>query len=90
MKTKPKDGIKGDGGRRKLPPVPLPPANSCEALMTKADVCAALRISLRALDGMISAGDYPAHDTKLGPQQPRWRRATHDAWIVARCAPAAG
>ena len=66
--------------KREAPPLPT----GCEAMLAKADVVAALRISVRHLDEMIAAGEYPRPDTHLG-RNPRWRRETHDRWVRARC-----
>jgi predicted DNA-binding transcriptional regulator AlpA len=69
------------------PPPPLPPG--CEALLGKAQLCAALGVSLRKLQGMLSAGEFPAADLRLGAH-PRWRVATLNAWVEARCRPGEG
>jgi predicted DNA-binding transcriptional regulator AlpA len=69
------------------PPPPLPPG--CEALLGKAQLCAALGVSLRKLQGMLSAGEFPAADLRLGAH-PRWRVATLNAWVEARCRPGGG
>jgi hypothetical protein len=64
-------------------PVPFP----CEALLTRRDIAALLRITTRTLDTMISSGQYPRCDLRLpDPEKgdPRWRVATHDAWIRER------
>jgi predicted DNA-binding transcriptional regulator AlpA len=74
-------GVKAKGKSPKPTPV-LPPG--CDSLLSKSQVCAALGISVRTLDGMIASGAYPKPDIKLGPF-PRWRVATHNAWIEARC-----
>jgi hypothetical protein len=60
----------------------IPPG--AEALLGKAQICAALGISLRTLQSMLAAGEYPPADTRIG-LFPRWRVATHNAWIDARC-----
>lgn len=65
---------------RAAPAIPT----GCEAMMSRADVAAALRISVRHLDAMIGASEYPRPDTHLG-RAPRWRRVTHDAWVLKTC-----
>jgi predicted DNA-binding transcriptional regulator AlpA len=55
-----------------------------EALLTRQQVARLLSISLRSLASMIARGEYPKADVRLGPQQPRWRVATHDAWVRKR------
>lgn len=62
---------------------PAIPAN-CEAMMSRADIAAALRVSVRHLDAMIGVEEYPKPDTHLG-RAPRWRRETHDRWVRQRC-----
>ena len=58
--------------------------SGCEAMLGKAQICTALGISLRTFQGMLSSGDYPKCDTRIG-LFPRWRVATHNAWIEAKC-----
>jgi hypothetical protein len=52
--------------------------------MSRADVAAALRISVRHLDGMVASGEYPRPDTQIGGG-PRWDRETHNEWLRRRC-----
>ena len=68
--------------KREKKPAPPVPAG-CEALLGKAQVCAALGISLRTFQSMMASGDYPKPDIRLGAF-PRWRVASHNAWIEAR------
>lgn len=63
-------------------PPPLPPG--CDALLGKAQLCFALDISIRSLQSMLSAGEFPPPDTRLGVC-PKWRVGTLNAWIAERC-----
>jgi hypothetical protein len=69
------------------PPEPLPPG--CEALLSKEQIRRAIGVSLRTLNSMIAAGQYPRADVKIG-LFPRWRVATHNAWVEGVCARAKG
>jgi predicted DNA-binding transcriptional regulator AlpA len=53
-----------------------------EVLMSKAQVCAALGISLPNFNRMVSAGQFPAPDLHLG-RFPRWRIPTYNAYVAA-------
>lgn len=66
------------------PTPPLPPG--CEALLSKQQICFAIGVSLRTFQGMVSAGQFPAADTRVGAF-PRWRVQTLNRWIEERCAP---
>lgn len=66
----------------KKPPPSLPPGTN--ALMGKRQVCMALDISTRTLQSMVSAGEFPAPDTRIGPH-PKWRLSTVNSWIDQRC-----
>jgi Uma2 family endonuclease len=61
------------------PPIPT----GMEAFLSRADIAAALRVSVRQLDMMIGEGDYPKPDTYFG-KLPRWSRETHDRWARQR------
>jgi predicted DNA-binding transcriptional regulator AlpA len=63
-------------------PAPLPAG--CEALLSRAQICVALGMSMRKFQGMLSAGEFPRADLRLGGN-PRWRVATLNAWVEARC-----
>jgi hypothetical protein len=60
----------------------------CEALLGKQPICTAIGVSLRMLQGMLSSGEYPKEDFRVGVLL-RWKVSTHNAWIEARCAGAA-
>lgn len=66
----------------KKPPPTLPPG--CDALMGRQQLALALDISVRTLQSMISAGEFPGPDTRLGPS-PKWRLGTLNSWIADRC-----
>jgi predicted DNA-binding transcriptional regulator AlpA len=78
------EGRRMTGKRRKA--APLPPG--CDALLSREQVAAALGVSYRTLSGMLSAGEFPPADLKLGAL-PRWRVGTFNAWVSARCRPRA-
>lgn len=59
----------------------IPPA--ADVLMSRDQVARALGISTRTLDELVSAGQYPRADFKLG-LFPRWTIGTHLAWVEAR------
>lgn len=63
---------------------PRPVVGNVESMMSRADVADALRVSVRHLDGMIGANEYPQPDTYLG-RAPRWDRETHNLWVRKRC-----
>ncbi len=73
LKDKEPRGKKPRGEPPQLP-------SGCEALLTKAQICAALGVSLRTLQGMVSGGEFPREDLRLGVL-PRWRVRTLNAWI---------
>jgi predicted DNA-binding transcriptional regulator AlpA len=77
--TRPKPGPRAAEPPARRPPPPLPAG--FEALLG-----AALGVSLRKLQGMLSAGEFPPADLRLGAH-PRWRVATLNAWVEARCRP---
>jgi predicted DNA-binding transcriptional regulator AlpA len=56
-----------------------------EQLLSRHQVAVLLSTSLRSLATMLAKGQYPKPDTHLGPQQPRWRLVTHDAWVRKQC-----
>ncbi len=67
---------------RRPSPSELPPC--CDVLLSRVQICAALGISLRTFQGMISARDFPPFDTRLGAF-PRWHVKTLNEWIAGRC-----
>jgi hypothetical protein len=73
MKPKGKAKPKAEPVAKALPP-------GAEGLMDKADVCTALRCGERKLDEMLSTGEYPSCDLRIG-DRPRWRVGTHNRWI---------
>lgn len=76
-----------DQPRPPKPPPALP--TGCEALLTRAQVCHALSISLRNLTGMVSSGEFPRPDATIG-SRPRWRMESVNAWIRGHCRPPGG
>lgn len=62
------------------PPLPA----SVDALLGPAQVCVALGLSVRKLNGMVSAGEFPGPDLRLGDRSPRWRSSTVNRWIEER------
>jgi hypothetical protein len=69
------------------PPEPLPPG--CEAPLSKEQIRRAIGVSLHTLSSIISAGQDSRADVKIG-LFPRWRVATHNAWVEVVCAKAKG
>lgn len=80
MKAKAKDK-KPKAKQEKQTPV-LP--NSTEALLGKAQICFAVGVSVRTLQSMLAAGEFPKPDTHIG-KFPRWRVATFNAWVLKQC-----
>lgn len=72
-------------GPKKPEPKPLIMPVPCEVLLTRKKIARLLSISLRSFASMLSKGEYPKEDARLGPQQPRWRLSTHDAWVRKLC-----
>lgn len=67
--------------QQKQKPAPaMPPVNS---VLNNAQVAFALAISVRKLQEMVSAGEFPACDFRIG-DSPRWRVKTFDAWVEAQ------
>lgn len=66
---------------------PLPP--ECKGLLTRSDVAALLRISVAQLKKMLSAGEYPPPDMRIGVL-PRWSVETHNTWLRKRLEEARG
>jgi predicted DNA-binding transcriptional regulator AlpA len=79
MKTK----RKGARGEPTVEAKPIRVPTGLEVLLSRGAIAAALDVSVRHLDGMIAAGNYPRPDTHLG-KLPRWHRETHDAWVRRR------
>ena len=77
------------GAKKKTagPPPAAPPSlpPGCEALLGKKQICFAIGVSARTFDSMVSAGQFPKPDTKVG-LFPRWQVATLNAWIARKCA----
>lgn len=61
----------------------VPPPGT-ESLMSLDQIAAALGVCKRKVEKMVAAKEYPAHDTFIGDLR-RWRVATHNAWVAARC-----
>ena len=79
MKAK-TDGAQA-GPRREAAPLPA----ACEALLSRPQVLAALGgISPRKLASMLSSGEFPKPDTRIG-DLPRWWSRTVNGWIAAKC-----
>jgi predicted DNA-binding transcriptional regulator AlpA len=57
-----------------------PIVDLAEALMTKRDLCNAMRIGLRTFTDMLGRGEFPKPDRHIGPRQPRWFISTYKAW----------
>ncbi len=51
-----------------------------EPLLSIAELIAILGVSRRTLERMISGGEFPPADIRIG-KLPRWRRATYERWI---------
>lgn len=66
----------------KIGPATLPPG--CDALLSVEQLQVALGVCKRTITGMISAGEFPPHDTRIGISR-RWRVGTLNAWIDRRC-----
>lgn len=80
----------GPTHRRRHDASGLPPG--LDAALDPAAVCAALRVCRRTLTGMVSAGEFPGADFRVG-LSPRWRVSTVNRWIAERSgdvAPPAG
>lgn len=63
----------------KAKPAPVIP-EAVTQLLEACQIWKALGIAKRKFYGMVSAGEYPPADLKIG-RLPRWRVATHNAWI---------
>lgn len=66
-------------GRGKAKPIP-PPLPGIESYLSKADIAAAMRISVRKFEQIRSMGGYPDPDRAAG-SLPRWTRALHDRFM---------
>jgi predicted DNA-binding transcriptional regulator AlpA len=53
-------------------------------LIGKAEVSSLIGISGRTLQSMMSSGEFPAPDTRIGTM-PRWRISTYKSWLKRRC-----
>lgn len=53
---------------------------SFDPLLSISDLVRILNIGRRTLERMISSGEFPSADIRIG-KLPRWRRATLSAWI---------
>lgn len=51
------------------------------SVLTRADICAALRVSLRTLTAMRRRGEYPEPDMAINRKLPRWSLALHERWF---------
>ncbi|AGA28740.1 helix-turn-helix transcriptional regulator [Singulisphaera acidiphila] len=56
----------------------------CQTLLSKAQVAAALSLSVRKVEEMISAAEFPKPDLRITGNLPRWRVGTLNAWIDAQ------
>jgi excisionase family DNA binding protein len=54
---------------------------SLDPLLSIGDLVRILNIGRRTLERMISSGEFPSADIRIG-KLPRWRRATLAAWIT--------
>jgi excisionase family DNA binding protein len=52
-----------------------------DPLLSIGDMVAILNIGRRTLERMISSGEFPTADIRIG-KLPRWHRATLAAWIA--------
>ena len=53
---------------------------SLDPLLSIGDLVKILNIGRRTLERMISSGEFPSADIRIG-KLPRWRRVTLAAWI---------
>lgn len=61
------------------------------AVLSNSQVAAALAISVRKLQEMISVGEFPRCDFRMpGGDSPRWRVATLNSWVDAQTAKSKG
>jgi hypothetical protein len=60
--------------------IPTRPATLVEALLTKTDVAAIVRVDVRTFDRLRSSGAFPAPDLFIN-RMPRWKAATVRDWI---------
>lgn len=69
--------------KAKLKPKAKPAPAIPEAAMQLMDVrqaAAAIRVCRATFYAMVSAGEYPRPDLRIG-RSPRWRVSTHNAWV---------
>ena len=76
MATKAKQRAKGKPERTR-PPLP----SSVLGMMTRDDVCEALRISDRMLSILITTGEFPGPDAEVG-RSPRWTVQGFNEWVA--------
>ena len=68
----------------------MPPPASVVGLMNRHQVCKALGgVCLRKLTGMISTGEFPRPDVRIG-DSPRWSVAMFNAWVESKRASVKG
>lgn len=56
---------------------------SCEALLTTAQIAAAMGVTARHVQAMLSAGKFPECDLRIG-RLPRWKVSTWNQWIASQ------
>lgn len=81
MKTEPKNTPRVLSNSKRVESL----ASQCECLLSRHQIATLLSISVRSFGMLVAKGDYPKPDTRLGPQQPRWRSLTHNEWVRKRC-----
>ncbi len=59
----------------------VPPSGVCEQLLRKAAVAGSISVSVRTLERMIAAQEFPGPDIKKGSRLLLWRPATVQGWI---------
>lgn len=74
---------KKSAGTPPAAPPSLPPG--CEALLGKRQICFAVGVSARTFDSMVSAGQFPKPDARVGAL-PKWHVDTLNGWIRRKCA----
>jgi hypothetical protein len=78
-KTPPPDTPERKQGRGKAKPIPAP-LPGADFWLSKVDIAAALRISVRRFEQIRSEGKYPPPDRMIG-NLPRWTVPLHDRFM---------
>jgi hypothetical protein len=73
--------VKAEKRGEPSPPAPVP--IGAEALLSKDRIAELLGVTTRMVEMMVSAGEYPAPDLRVG-RLPRWRTLTHNGWVQQR------